>query len=154
MSVFGNIMSRIFGHAQAAEAAPLAPQSSATSAQAPKAPSPASSPTSGEKPQVDVAAVLIERASKKPEKLDWKHSIVDLMKLLDLDSGLAARKELASELQYSGNNGNTAAMNVLLHKQLMKKRAENGATFRMISKRDGTRDAGVQSLVGPSKRRP
>ena len=77
-------------------------------------------------PQVDVEAVLTELAKTKKEKLDWRKSIVDLMKLLDLDSGLGARKELAKELNYTGDTNDSATMNVWLHKQVMKKLAENG----------------------------
>ena len=75
---------------------------------------------------VDVEAVLTSLASSNPQKLDWRHSIVDLMKLLNLDSGLDARKELAKELHYSGSTGDTAAMNIWLHKQVMAKLAANG----------------------------
>jgi hypothetical protein len=73
-----------------------------------------------------VAAILTKLASEKKEKLDWRHSIVDLMKLLDLDSSMSARKELAQELQYSGNLNDSASMNVWLHKQVMQKLAANG----------------------------
>ena len=65
-------------------------------------------------------------ASQNAQKLDWRHSIVDLMKLLGLDSSLGARKELAQELHYSGDANNSAAMNIWLHKQVMQKLAENG----------------------------
>ena len=75
---------------------------------------------------VDVEAVLTKLASQNKEKLDWRRSIVDLMKLLNLDSSLAARKELAKELHYTGNTNDSAAMNVWLHKQVMTKLAENG----------------------------
>ena len=75
---------------------------------------------------MDVEAILSERASQKKQKLDWRHSIVDLMKLLDLDSSLGARKELARELGYTGDMSDSAAMNIWLHKQVMKKLAENG----------------------------
>ena len=75
---------------------------------------------------VDVAAVLTDMASKSPQKLDWRHSIVDLMKLLGLDSGLQARRQLAEELGYGGGSGDSAVMNVWLHKQVMRKLAENG----------------------------
>jgi hypothetical protein len=75
---------------------------------------------------VDVAAVLTDMAAKQPQKLDWRHSIVDLMKLLGLDSGLQARRELAQELGYTGDPGDSAAMNMWLHKQVMRKLAENG----------------------------
>jgi Domain of unknown function (DUF3597) len=70
--------------------------------------------------------VLNRRASQKKQKRDWRHSIVDLMKLLDLDSSLAARKQLAQELRYSGDTSDSAAMNMWLHKQVMIKLAENG----------------------------
>ena len=65
-------------------------------------------------------------AAQSKQKLDYRHSIVDLMKLLDLDSSLAARKELAKELHYTGDTNDSAAMNVWLHKQVMRKLAENG----------------------------
>jgi len=75
---------------------------------------------------VDVNAVLNEMASKSSEKLDWKKSIVDLMKLVGMDSSLASRKELATELGYTGDKDDSATMNIWLHKQVLKKLAENG----------------------------
>ena len=123
MSVFGKIMSAIFGSAHAAAPAPQpsAPGSSPASspASAPSAPSPAT-------PQVDVEAVLTKLAAQNTEKLDWRKSIVDLMKLLNLDFSLAARKELAEELHYTGDKNDSATMNIWLHKQVMQKLAENG----------------------------
>jgi hypothetical protein len=133
MSVFGKIMSAIFSHANAAPAsappaspepgAPTAPTSatpsSATPAAAPAAPTAPAAP-------VDVAAILTQLAAHNKEKLDWQKSIVDLMKLLNLDSSLAARKELADELHYSGDKNDSATMNIWLHKQVMIKLAENG----------------------------
>jgi len=123
MSILGNIISTIFGHAGASPAsAPPAPAAPAT-------PSPSSAPASpATKPatQVDVADVLTKLAAKSKEKLDWRHSIVDLMKLLNLDSSLAARKELAGELHYTGNTNDTATMNIWLQKQVMQKLADNG----------------------------
>ena len=124
MGIFGNIMSAIFGSASAAGAAP-----SATSTSAPAAPGSASAPAApGAAPmsQVDVAAVLTKLAAESKEKLDWRKSIVDLMKLLDLDSSLSARKELAKELNYSGDMNDSASMNIWLHKQVMVKLADNG----------------------------
>jgi hypothetical protein len=126
-------MSKIFGHAasaatptggaaptQASPASSAGPSAgSATSTAAPGA-------TGGAKQNVDVGAVLDGLASKNSQKLDWKHSIVDMMKLLDMDSSLSARKELASELHYSGDTNDSAAMNVWLHKEVMQKLAENG----------------------------
>ncbi len=141
MSVFGNIMSKIFGHAsaQAAPAAPRQPSSTAPSSSGTTSgPAPASPAATGTSPakttaapvpghvQVDVEAVLKDLASKNKEKLDWRNSIVDLMKLLSLDSSLQARQELANELNYTGNTKDTAAMNIWLHKQVMIKLAENG----------------------------
>ena len=67
-------------------------------------------------------------ADAQKEKLNWKESIVDLMKLLKLDSSLAARKELAHELGYTGALDGSADMNVWLHKQVMTKLAESGGT--------------------------
>ena len=75
---------------------------------------------------VDVEAVLNAMAEKNSQKLNWRTSIVDLMKLLDLDSSLQARKALADELKYTGDKSDSASMNIWLHKQVMKKVAENG----------------------------
>jgi hypothetical protein len=75
---------------------------------------------------VDVEDVLTGLASKNSQQLSWRTSIVDLMKLLDLDSSLNARKELATELHYTGDMHDSASMNIWLHKQVMQKLAENG----------------------------
>lgn len=75
---------------------------------------------------VDVGAYLDGLAAKHPEKLDWKHSIVDLLKLLSLDSSLAERKELATDLNYTGDMNDSATMNMWLHKEVMRKLAANG----------------------------
>jgi hypothetical protein len=125
MSVFGDIMSKIFGHgsAQAAGASPtLAPGAPPTAPGAPTATPASTSPAQ----TVDVAAIVDKAAAAKGEKLAWRTSIVDLMKALDLDSSLAARKELAKELKYSGDTSDSATMNVWLHKQVMMKLAANG----------------------------
>ena len=95
--------------------APSAPASTTASASLPKAATP-----------VDVADILTKLAAKNKEKLNWRLSIVDLMKLLNLDSSLAARKELADELHYTGDKNDSATMNMWLHKQVMQKLAENG----------------------------
>jgi hypothetical protein len=73
-----------------------------------------------------VEAVLTDLAAKKPQQLNWRTSIVDLMKLLDLDSSFNARKELAQELYYTGDMNDSAAMNIWLHQQVMQKIADNG----------------------------
>jgi len=120
MSIFGSIMSKIFGHgsAQAANASPtLAPSGS---------PTPTGTPTSAPAQTVDVAAIVDKAAAAKGEKLAWRTSIVDLMKALDLDSSLTARKQLAKELHYTGDTNDSATMNVWLHKQVMTKLAANG----------------------------
>ena len=115
MSIFGTIMSAIFGHAKAAPgAAPAA------------APGGGSAPASAPMSNVDVEAVLTKLASENKEKLDWRKSIVDLMKLLNLDSSFGARKELAKELGYTGDSNDSASMNIWLHKQVMQKLAANG----------------------------
>ena len=75
---------------------------------------------------VDVAAIMDKLAAQSKEKLDWRKSIVDLMKLLNLDSSLAARKQLAQELHFTGNTNDSASMNIWLHQQVMTKLAENG----------------------------
>jgi hypothetical protein len=115
MSIFGKIMSTIFGSGSAASTG-----SAAAPAGSPGAPGGA--PMSG----VDVEKVVSDMAAKKKEKLDWKKSIVDLMKVLDLDSSLKARQELAKELGYTGDMNDSAKMNIWLHKQVMTKLAENG----------------------------
>ncbi len=129
MSILGTIMAKVLGKAPAspAAAAPAAPsaQASGTTSAAPSAPASTSSSVQPE-PLVDVAAVLDDLSGKTTEKLDWRHSIVDLMKLLSLDSSLAARKELANELHYDGDTSNSASMNIWLHKQIMAKLAANG----------------------------
>jgi hypothetical protein len=75
---------------------------------------------------VDVAAILDGLVAKSPEKLEWKTSIVDLMKLVGMDSSLAARKELATDLKYSGDQSDSATMNIWLHKEVLIKFADNG----------------------------
>ena len=127
MSIFGEMMAKIFHHpkAQSAAAAPQAAQPLPAAVAAPAAAPPAAA-AQAPPPQVDVAAVLDAMAQDNPEKLDWRKSIVDLMKLLSLDSSLTARKELAGELSYTGDTSDSASMNIWLHKQVMTKLAENG----------------------------
>ncbi len=78
---------------------------------------------------VDLGPILDKAAAAKGGNLDWRNSIVDLMKTVDVDSSLTARKALAHELGYSGNTQDTAAMNIWLHAEVMKKLAENGGKF-------------------------
>lgn len=131
MSIFSSIMDRIFRNRKAEAREAPAPQQSQfspqTQAQTQQGGRAAPPPMQAQ-PQtpVDVEAVLTEMAAKEPQKLNWRTSIVDLMKLLDLDSSLAARKELAQELGYTGDMNDSAAMNIWLHKQVMQKLAQNG----------------------------
>jgi hypothetical protein len=119
MSIFGKIMSAIFGStAGAAPAGGAAPGTGSTAGSAPASAAPA--------PSVDVAAIVDKAAAAKGEKLAWRTSIVDLMKALDIDSSLGARKELAKEFGYTGDTNDSATMNVWLHKQVMAKLAANG----------------------------
>ncbi|MEP6603432.1 MAG: DUF3597 domain-containing protein [Spartobacteria bacterium] len=116
MGLFSNLMSKIFSHAAGSGQAP------ATSPGQPGAAGSSGAPAQN----VDVAAILDGLAAKNSEKLDWKHSIVDLMKLVGMDSSLSARKELAQDLKYTGDTNDSATMNMWLHKEVMKKLAENG----------------------------
>jgi hypothetical protein len=127
MSIFGKIKDAIFGSAKAKETAPESPAAPASPG-APAGASPAGAAPAASAPisQVDVEAVLTKRAAQNTQKLDWRKSIVDLMKLLDLDSSLAARKELAKELGYTGDMDDSASMNIWLHKQVMTKLAASG----------------------------
>ena len=141
MGLFNNLMSKIFGHtapaaAKGPQTAPAAPTTTGTQAAAPTiqqaaaaappaaAAAPMAQPVAP--PVVDVAAVLNDMARKNPEKLDWRKSIVDLMKLVGMDSSLAARKQLATEFHYTGDMNDSASLNVWLHKQVLVKLAENG----------------------------
>jgi hypothetical protein len=120
MSILGKIMGAIFG--EKASAAP-ASGGTATGSASPSAPAPSSAPAQ----TVDLTPILDKAAAaKKGEKLEWRTSIVDLMKALDIDSSLAARKELAKELGYTGDTNDSASMNIWLHKQVMAKLAANG----------------------------
>jgi hypothetical protein len=123
MSIFGKIMGAIFGHsASATPAGGAAPAGSAPApAGAGSSAAPAAPPQS-----VDVAAIVDKAAAASGEKLEWRTSIVDLMKALGIDSSLTARKELAKELGYTGDMNDSASMNIWLHKQVMAKLAANG----------------------------
>jgi len=120
MSIFGKIMGAIFG--SKATATPASGGSAANTGAATGSSTAAAAPAQS----VDVAPILDKAVAAKKEKLEWRTSIVDLMKALDIDSSLAARKELAKELGYSGDSNDSASMNVWLHKQVMAKLAANG----------------------------
>jgi hypothetical protein len=123
MSIFGKIMSAIFGSkADAAPAGGGAAAGAGSSGGAAGSSGGAAAPAA----TVDVAPILDQAVKAKGEKLEWRTSIVDLMKALDIDSSFAARKELAKELGYTGDSNDSASMNIWLHKQVMAKLAANG----------------------------
>ncbi len=143
MGLFNKLMSKIFG--QGASATQAGATSTSPGASAPASggatigtpaaagsnagggqPTGGATQPSGSAPVVDVEANLDAMAAKSSEKLDWKRSIVDLMKLVGMDSSLSARKELAKELNYTGDTSDSAAMNIWLHKQVLRKLSENG----------------------------
>ena len=140
MGLLNNLISKIFSHSgttaavtgapatapSTAGAQPAAPSTAgAQPAAAPAAAPPTAAPAAPAK-AVDVAAILDGLAAKNSENLDWKKSIVDLMKLVGMDSSFKARKELAQELNYTGDPNDSASMNVWLHKQVLVRIAENG----------------------------
>lgn len=128
MGILGNIYDKIFHHGKAKDAvastaAPAATGSAPPPTVAPAAPAPAAAPTV----QVDVGAVLEEMASMKPDHGgNYRTSIVDLLKLLDLDSSLAARKELGEELGVHAGADGSAEQNIALHRAVMDSLAKNG----------------------------
>jgi hypothetical protein len=123
MSIFTTIMNKVFHHKAAPAAAPAAAPVATSQAApaAPAQPAPATTPQS-----VDVGAVLSEMASMKDGGGNYQNSIVDLLKLLDLDSSLTARKELADELDVHASADGSAEQNIALHKAVMQKLADNG----------------------------
>jgi hypothetical protein len=128
MSIFGNILSKIFG-SSSANAAPDAAAAASGATAAPgtmAAPGTGAAPATAAMPAVDVEAVLSGLAAKSGQQSNWQTSIVDMMKLLGLDSSLASRKQLAQELGYTGDMNDSATMNIWLHKAVMTKLAENG----------------------------
>ncbi|UHD44727.1 DUF3597 domain-containing protein [Aureimonas altamirensis] len=142
MGIFDRIKNAIWGEAEAAEPAATAEPTATPTAQpttAPSAPSPSTTAQSAPAPtpsappastagnaEVDIGAVLDNAVSKSGQSLNWKTSIVDLMKALGLDSSLSSRKELAQELGYTGDTDDSATMNIWLHKQVIQKLKANG----------------------------
>lgn len=120
MGIFSKILAKIFPSDHPAVTAP------ATTAPAAPAVPTAATPAPAALPPVDVEAILKDLSAKNPGPANWRTSIVDLMKLLQLDSDLASRKELAKELGYTGDTADSASMNIWLHKQVMAKLAANG----------------------------
>src|SRR4051794_38325149 len=148
MKLFNTLMSKIFGQAaapaqttsapagtSAQPAAGAPPQTGASagsmpptgsSAPAAVASGGAAAATAAPPASVDIDATLTQMAAKNPERLDWKKSIVDLMKLVGMESSLHNRKELATELGYTGDMNDSATMNIWLHKAVLRKLVENG----------------------------
>ena len=119
MSIFGDILSKIFPSNHSAVEAQAAPAVPAATAPATPAAAPAA-------PPVDVEKILTDKTAQSGQTLNWQTSIVDLLKLLGIDSSLTARKALAGELHYSGDTNDSAAMNVWVIKQVMSQLAANG----------------------------
>ena len=139
MGILSNIFHKLFppshpavkqnapASAPAAPAAPATTPAAAQAGAAPAASAPAATPAINTAVEpVDITALLDNMAQQAGQPLNWRTSIVDLLKLLHLDSSLDARKELARELQYSGDTSDSAKMNMWLHKQVMMKVAANG----------------------------
>jgi 3-oxoacyl-ACP reductase-like protein len=133
MGILSNIFNKIFPNSHSAKEAqakaqaqnaPAAPTPTTTGAAAPAAPTAAPAPAAMD--QVDVEAILNSKLQASGQQLNWRTSIVDLLKLLDLDSSLQSRKELAAELHYTGDTSDSASMNIWLHRQVMNKLAANG----------------------------
>lgn len=125
MGIFSKIMDKIFGHAKAETPAAGTP-ASGTAQPAPAAPAPAATAAPAKLSDVDVEATLIRLAAAKGGGGNWRTSIVDLLKLLDLDSSLATRKELASDLNVRAGADGSAEQNIALSKAVWKALAENG----------------------------
>jgi len=129
MSVFGSLMSKILGHsARVSEAKVNAARPSAPAAPAAPAPAPTATATAAPKAvsMATIEATLEDMAASSKQKLDWRNSIVDLMKLVGIDSDITNRRALAHELGYTGDLNDSATMNVWLHKEVMRRMAESG----------------------------
>ena len=131
MSIFTRIRDAIFGHKPASNTRPTTPQQTrpadtATRTATTASAIPASPADAKWERQVDVEEVLRDLAAKNPEKLNWETSIVDLMKLLGIDSSREHRQELARELGYTGDMKDSASMNIWLHKRVMQELERNG----------------------------
>lgn len=136
MGILSNIFNKIFPNSNSAKEAQAKAQAQAQAQSAPAAAprpttttapaAPAAAPAPAAMDQVDVEAILNSKLQASGQQLNWRTSIVDLLKLLDLDSSLQSRKELAAELNYSGDTSDSATMNIWLHRQVMNKLAANG----------------------------
>ncbi|AQR60730.1 hypothetical protein BZG35_02975 [Brevundimonas sp. LM2] len=127
MSILGNILGKIFKRKEQPKApsAPAQPAPTATPVQTPTTAS-AAAPAPQPAQPVDVAGILDFMNEQRDQKLNWRTSIVDLMKLCGMESSLSERKELADELGYTGDKSDSASMNIWLHKQVLQKIVDNG----------------------------
>ena len=123
MSILGNILGRIFKRRETAAPTP-APTAAPT-------PAPTAAPAAVQ--PVDVDGILDFMNEQRDQKLNWRTSIVDLMKLTGMDSTLAERKELAGELGYTGDTSDTASMNIWLHKQVIARIRADGGQIRGLT---------------------
>ena len=123
MSILGNILGKIFRRRETAAPAP-APTAAPT-------PAPTAAPAAAQ--PVDVDGILDFMNEQRDQKLNWRTSIVDLMKLTGMDSTLAERKELASELGYTGDTSDTATMNIWLHRQVIARIRADGGQIRDLT---------------------
>lgn len=126
MSILGNILGKIFKRRED----PAAPAPTAAPAPSPASSAPAATPAPAAAQPVDVDGILDFMNEQRDQKLNWRTSIVDLMKLTGMDSTLEERRELANELGYPGNTADTAEMNVWLHKQVIQRIRDNGGQIR------------------------
>ena len=128
MGIFDKIKHAIFGEAKAAEPVAAGAPKIEPAQAPPVSPSaaPAPPPPQSKPVTVDIVPILDAAVKKSGQKLDWRRSIVDLMKAVGMDASLAERKELAAELGYTGDTNDSAKMNMWLHKALMKRLSENG----------------------------
>ncbi len=124
MSILGNILGRIFKRRESPTPAPAAPTAAPT-------PAPTAAPAAAQ--PVDVDGILDFMNEQRDQKLNWRTSIVDLMKLTGMDSTLAERKELAAELGYTGDTSDTASMNIWLHKQVIARIRADGGQIRDLT---------------------
>lgn len=127
MGLFQTLKDKIFGGAEAKEVAAKKPAAPAPAAAAAAGAAPAAKPAMPAAQPVDLDEVLTYMEKKSGQQLNWRTSIVDLMKLVNMDSSLAARKELAEDLGYTGDTSDSATMNIWLHKQVMAKLAQTKA---------------------------
>ncbi len=123
MSILGNILGKIFKNRDAA--ASTRPAATATAA-----PAPTAAPAAAAAQPVDVDGILDFMNAQREQKLNWRTSIVDLMKLTGMDSTLEERKELANELGYPGDTSDSAAMNIWLHERVLARIRADGGQIR------------------------